>query len=204
MRVTKFRIRLYQPRDLEALYEICLKTGDSGKDATGLYKDPSLLGKLYAAPYAVLERELCFVLEDDIGVCGYILGALDSDFFYRRFVNEWLPTVLPDYEEPQAKWDELSPDEKLIKQLYEFDAEADEALKDYPSHLHIDLLPRAQQQGQGKKLMQTFLGCLKSKGSSGVHLGLGINNDNAYAFYKRMGFIELERDEGAIFMAMKL
>src|SRR5665213_4601378 len=41
-------IRPYRADDLAALYEICLKTGDSGKDATALYDDPKLIGHVYA------------------------------------------------------------------------------------------------------------------------------------------------------------
>ncbi|MCA9837783.1 MAG: GNAT family N-acetyltransferase [Trueperaceae bacterium] len=200
-----FKIRLYQERDLAALYTICLKTGDSGQDATELYKDPKLLGHLYAAPYAKLEPNLAFVLEDEQGVCGYILGALDSSLFYRRMVKEWLPGILPQYENPPGEWASLSRDEKIIRMLFQFDeAEDEDLVRDYPSHLHIDLLPRAQKQGQGKLLMMILLDALKVKGSRGVHLGLGIRNDNAFAFYKRMGFHEFKRTEGAIYMARSL
>ena len=200
-----FQIRSYQREDLNDLYTICLLTGDSGQDASHLYRTPELLGQLYAAPYAILEPELSFVLEDDIGVCGYVLGALDSDLFYRRFVNEWLPQVLPAYIEPVGVWDELTADERLMRLLFRFDAEKDKAMsRDYPSHLHIDLLPRAQKQGQGRKLMETLLAALKARGSKGVHLGLGRRNDNAYAFYLRLGFRELERNEGSIVMGMTL
>jgi hypothetical protein len=60
-----FAIRPYHPSDLPALYRICLLTGDSGADASQLYRDPELLGHFYAAPYAVLEPDLCFVLTHD-------------------------------------------------------------------------------------------------------------------------------------------
>ncbi len=200
-----FKIRPYQENDLEALYEICLKTGDSGQDASKLYKDPKLLGHLYASPYAVLEPELAFILEDAEGACGYVLGALDSSLFYSRMLKEWLPIILLQYQNPRAEWQSLSRDEKIIRMLFEFDDKVDsECLQDYPSHLHIDLLPRAQKQGQGKKMMQTLLSALKDKGSKGVHLGLGIRNGNAFSFYQQMGFHELKRDEGSITMGMSL
>jgi hypothetical protein len=60
-----FILRRYRPEDLDALYDICLKTGDTGEDATGLYRDPEVLGHLYAGPYATLEPELAFVIEDE-------------------------------------------------------------------------------------------------------------------------------------------
>jgi len=46
-----FRIRRAEPRDIDALYEICLLTADSGVDATALYSDRKLPGYVWAAPY---------------------------------------------------------------------------------------------------------------------------------------------------------
>jgi len=40
-------IRPVSQADLDALYEICLRTGDAGEDATHLYSDPRLLGEIY-------------------------------------------------------------------------------------------------------------------------------------------------------------
>ncbi|MDN3718454.1 FAD-dependent oxidoreductase [Roseibium salinum] len=54
--------------DLEALYAICLRTGDAGKDASGLYSDPRLMGHIYAAPYVALDGLICLVAEDAGGV----------------------------------------------------------------------------------------------------------------------------------------
>ena len=51
-------------------------------------------------PYLELCRDLAFVLEDSEGVCGYVLAALDSEQFYVRFKEEWLPKVLDRYPIP--------------------------------------------------------------------------------------------------------
>ena len=75
-------------------------------------------------------------------------------------------------------------------------------LNDYPSHLHIDLLPVAQKKGFGKKMMTTFLNRLKEKGSSGIHLGVGAGNANAIAFYENVGFEELRKEPGAVIMGV--
>ena len=72
--IKKIEIRPYRPSDLTSLYEICLKTGDSGKDATNIYNDPKLLGHFYSAPYAILEPELTFIITIDAKPSGYILG----------------------------------------------------------------------------------------------------------------------------------
>ncbi|HUL50995.1 MAG TPA: GNAT family N-acetyltransferase, partial [Candidatus Nitrosotalea sp.] len=76
MTTAPFNIRRCEPRDTAAAYEVCLRTGDNGNDATALYEDPNALGHLYVGPYLKLEPDLASVLEDDAGVCGYVLGAL--------------------------------------------------------------------------------------------------------------------------------
>ena len=43
---------------------------------------------------------MSFVLEDSEGVCGYVLGALDSEKFYDRFRKEWLPVLIGKYPKP--------------------------------------------------------------------------------------------------------
>ena len=77
-------IRPYHASDLSSLYRICLLTGNSGTDASELFSDPDLLGHFYAAPYAVLEPELCFILTCCEFPCGYILGTHNSEDFYHR------------------------------------------------------------------------------------------------------------------------
>jgi ribosomal protein S18 acetylase RimI-like enzyme len=190
-----FTVRPYRPEDLDALYDICLKTGDTGEDATALYDDPKLLGHLYAAPYATLEPDLTFVLEDSKGVCGYILGAFDSKTFYERLEREWFPALREQYVNPVSNPETWTRDEHLIEQFYESRPDDDALLTDYPSHLHIDLLPRAQGSSNGRALMETFLEALQAKGSPAVHLGTSPQNLRAEQFYKKMGFIELKRRE---------
>lgn len=190
-----FSIRSYHPNDLDTLYDICLKTGDTGEDATELYDDPKLLGHLYAAPYAVLEPDLTFVLENSAGVCGYILGALDSREFDERLEREWFPALREQYPQPASDPKTWTRDKRIINGFYEDRSDNDDLLTDYPSHLHIDLLPHAQGRGNGRALMETFLEALKAKGSPGVHLGTSPQNVRAERFYKKMGFHELKRHE---------
>jgi ribosomal protein S18 acetylase RimI-like enzyme len=78
----------------------------------------------------------------------------------------------------------------------------------YPSHLHIDLLPRVQGQGYGRELMGQLLERLRERGSPGVHLGMSAVNDRAYGFYRALGFSELAREgsgeSGSIYMGLRL
>ena len=90
----KHHLRPYEPRDLDRFYDICLRTGAAGQDATDLVGDPKLFGELYAAPYGVLEPEHALVLDDGTGTAvAYVLGALDSRAFAARCEAEWLPSL---------------------------------------------------------------------------------------------------------------
>ena len=64
-----FTIRRATGDDASAVCNICLKTGDAGKDATALFPHrPDLLGLRWAVPYL---EELALVLEhSEHGVCG--------------------------------------------------------------------------------------------------------------------------------------
>ncbi len=179
-----FAIRPFHPSDMPALYRICLLTGDSGGDASSMYRDGELLGHFYAAPYAVLEPDLCFILTRDGTPCGYVLGTRDSAAFEDATGARWLPVLRQRYPLPAA--DDTTPDAAVIRRIH--DGRTDPKLIDYPAHLHIDLLPEAQGHGNGRALMETFLNRLREIGVPGVHLGVSATNTRAVGFYERMGF----------------
>jgi ribosomal protein S18 acetylase RimI-like enzyme len=188
-------IRPYHPTDMTALYRICLKTGNSGKDATSLFKDPDLLGHIYAAPYAYYESELCFIATKDGTPCGYILGTKDSEKFYKRLDQEWLPPLRVRCPLPGISDNSLS---ARIARLIHQEVKLIEEVKAYPAHLHINLLPIAQGQGMGRRLMDTFLEKLISLSVPAVHLGVGKSNTGAISFYEKLGFQRLKEEEKAI------
>lgn len=204
--MTTFAIRAYHPTDLTALYRICLQTGDNGQDATHLYRDPDLLGHLYAAPYALFEPDLCFVLTRNEWPCGYILGARDSVAFGERCEREWFPPLRARYPLPRA--DDASPDGRRQRGVHAGHVVSAEALAgfvaDYPAHLHIDLLPEGQGQGWGRRLMAAFLQRLREVGVTAVHLGVGRNNSRAVGFYQRVGFHPIHEYPSAIMFGIKL
>ena len=181
-------IRPYHPSDLPQLYRICLETGDSGVDASGLYDDPDLLGHVYAAPYAVLEPDLCFVLTHNGTPVGYILGTADSAEFRRKTETEWFPTLRERY--PLDALPENTRDAAMIR-LIHAGYRPPENLDAYPAHLHIDLLPVAQGRGWGGKLIERFAEALRAKSVTGVHLGVGKSNTKAVGFYEHVGFTEV-------------
>ena len=198
-------IRPYRPADLDALYEICLRTGDAGEDASHLYDDPMLLGHLYAAPYATLEPEFAFVLEDEGGVCGYILGALDTKAFRRKMIDHWLPTLRSGVPKPDGDRERWGPADHLYHQIHFPREDHSKWLERYPSHLHIDILPRGQGQGHGRALMERLLSRLEEADSPGVHLGVDRRNERAQGFYRKLGFSRLDDESnGGVRMVRQL
>jgi ribosomal protein S18 acetylase RimI-like enzyme len=200
--MSDFSIRSYKSADTSAAYEICLKTGNSGQDATHLFSDPLVLGHIYVGPYMEFEPQSVFILEDDQGPCGYIMGVLDSQTYYQWMHSEWLPKIRVDYKKPTGNpdiWDET---EKITNLL--FHPVSQRLLPDFPSHLHIDLLSRAQGKGQGKLMMDRFIDYLRYNKIPGVHLELSSKNDRAFNFYRKYGMQELDRDNESIIMGYYL
>ena len=200
--MSDFSIRSYKSADTSAAYEICLKTGNSGQDATHLFSDPLVLGHIYVGPYMEFEPQSVFILEDDQGPCGYIMGVLDSQTYYQWMHSEWLPKIRVDYKKPTGDPDTWNETEKITNLL--FQPESQRLFPGFPAHLHIDLLSRAQGKGQGKLMMDRFIDYLRYNNIPGVHLELSSSNDRAFNFYRKYGMQELDRDNESIIMGYYL
>ena len=53
-------------------------------------------------------------------------------------------------------------------------------------------------------MIHQLLDRLRSRNSPGVHLGMSAVNDDAYGFYRALGFHELVRREDDIYLGMRL
>jgi ribosomal protein S18 acetylase RimI-like enzyme len=186
-------IRSCHPADLPALYRICLATGDAGSDATGLYRDPLIVGHVYAAPYALFCPQSCFVVEDESGVCGYVVGAANTQDFEERLEADWWPALRRLYAAPVIGQEALRFDRLVAHLIHNPFRTPERIARDHPAHLHINLLPRAQGRGIGRALLSRWLSCIRDTGAEGAHLAVGAANPKAIAFYRKLGFAELER-----------
>jgi ribosomal protein S18 acetylase RimI-like enzyme len=183
-------IRAYDPADLDAVYDICVRTADAGGDARGLYSSDRLMGDIFAVPYVTLEPEHAHVLDDGSGnAVGYVLGTADTATFARRYLDEWLPATAARYPQPPSP--PATPEESLLWLHFHPERMVVPELAAHPAHLHIDLLPQWQGKGWGRGLMDAFLGGLRAAGVPRVHLGMAVANVGARAFYDRIGFTEI-------------
>jgi ribosomal protein S18 acetylase RimI-like enzyme len=194
-------VRLARTSDLRGIYRVCLLTGDSGQDATALYRSPDLLGHVYTGPYVVGERPFALVVADEEGIAGYCLAALDTNAFAEWAESEWWPGLRAQFPLPPP--DEATPDAAITRLLHEPPRSPAGVVAAYPSHLHIDLLERARGTGLGRVLIERQLSRLREHGSTGVHLDVAPDNANAIAFYRHLGFVDLRADDGHL-MGMRL
>ncbi len=186
-------MRAVQSGDLDHLYRICLLAADAGEDATRLYSDPKLPGHIWVAPYAVFEPSLAFVAEDGEGVGGYVVAALDTPAFEQRLEQEWWPGLRARYPEPTAEMADgmSSAQRQALHNIHHPWRTHRDLFQGYPSHMHIDALPRMQGRGVGRRLVETLAAALRAQGSQGLHLFVSDRNQRAQGFYRHVGFTEL-------------
>jgi ribosomal protein S18 acetylase RimI-like enzyme len=182
-----FFLRRATADDHAALSLVCLKTGDAGNDATKREDDPDLLGLIYAIPYQVLEPELAFAVDSPDGLCGYLFGAADTKAFNRRLAAEWYPGLQRRVADPGPEIARWRGSDWARHVIHHPDFALPEALAPYPSHGHIDLLPRARGRGIGRRAITFLEERLAAAGSPGLFMQLDPRNLDALAFYQAIG-----------------
>jgi ribosomal protein S18 acetylase RimI-like enzyme len=186
--------------DMAGAYRTCLLAGDAGQDATGLYRDPDLLGHVYVGPYLARGVDTQLVLVDEEGAAGYLLSAFDTPAFEAWAEAVWYPPL-------RARLPRLgdgSRDDQMIGLIHEPEVTPPEISAVYPAHLHIDLQQRARGKGFGRQLVERLLADLREHGVPGVHLGVDETNAAGIAFYEHLGFVEVAREPGGILMGRRL
>ncbi|MDE0546063.1 GNAT family N-acetyltransferase [Microbacterium sp. C7(2022)] len=195
-------IRPFLPGDEPALADICLKTADAGADATGVFDDDDLWAEVFVLPYVARHPDLAFVVEGEDGrVVGYVVATPDTREFEEWFANVWWPRHAGRWPRPDV---ERTRQDGTLIYAYGRRADAEPYGRDYPAHLHIDLLPELQGQGWGRRLIDTLVGALRERGVSGLHLVASSDNTGALAFYSRLGFVPLPSHDGVQAFGMPL
>ncbi len=183
------KLRLYKERDLDSLYAISLATGASGGDASALHEDGRIVGQIYSAPYAKFCPETCFVATDNEGVAGYIVGTVDTRAFEEKLRRVWWPGLRTIYpapnDTPAAEW---TPDQRRCHMIHFPKETPEDVVTHYPSHVHMNLLPRAQGQGIGPALLELWITVARNHGATAVHVGSNSRNARAYGFWQSRGF----------------
>lgn len=173
-------IRKYEKKDYEDVRYCCLHS-EENKNSDRMNE---FILETYCNYYIENEPENCFVADNGEGkAVGYIICTENYDRFKKTFYKKYLPRTL-----------------KLgINFFFDsmFSALPQRRLKkQYPAHLHIDILPEYQRMGLGSKLVDALCDHLKKSGVKGVMLTAGTKNEKGNAFYKKYGFTQLEKNNG--------
>ena len=201
--MTAVVVRPFAPPDTESLYDVCLRTGDAGADATALLQDPRLLGEVFVGPYLALSPQLALVADDGERAAGYALAVLDTADFDRRCEQLWWPALRTRY--PLAAPGASPADAELVAIIHDPALGRHPPLAGYPSHLHIDLLEHVRGSGVGRRMLEQLFGLLAGAGSPGVHLGVDVRNVRAQQFYRRLGFVDvITTDDGVLYQGLEL
>ncbi|MBE1533587.1 GNAT family N-acetyltransferase [Actinomadura algeriensis] len=197
--------RADDPAEIDRVYDICLRTGAAGKDATDLFDDPRLLGDVFAGPYLAHSPDLAWVLAPEGSSSlpvGYFLAVADTASFERELEDAWWPRVRARTAQRTVR---SSPFEGWLHSYVDSPPRTSADLTSrYPAHFHVDLLPEAQGGGHGRRLLSTALNALRERGVPGVHLGVSAANTNALAFYAHLGFELLDDGPDTKFLTMRL
>ncbi len=190
-------LRRYQSGDLAALYRISLATGLHGGDASQIYDDPQLMGHIYSAPYAVLEPDLAFVAETDGAVAGFVLGTLDTRAWLARLEAEWWPALRPRYRDPSETPEaERTLDQRRCHQIHHPPSPPRAVVDRFPAHLHLNLLPQLQRRGIGTRMAGLWCDRAAKLGATAAHVGVNRENQAAVAFWRRIGFDDIDGGNG--------
>ncbi len=182
-------IRQAEKNDITGIEYVCRMTaGPESRRREDIGRKMSLT---YSTYYARCEQETCFVLDDDGKVAGYILCAPDFKRYIKGFHKNEIPQI----------W---KIDKRHCIFAYMMPLGYLPFIKQYPAHLHIDLLDEYQGKGYGTKMIQALIDRLIEKGISGVMLIVDKDNHGAQRFYERAGFKKAVSLFGGVVMTKKL
>ncbi|XP_070785948.1 protein O-GlcNAcase [Enoplosus armatus] len=190
-----YDIRPYHSKDKVELYrmvrQLHLRT-QGGQESSSAH--PDVIGDRCLGPCLALCPEYSFILEDELGVCGCVLGILDVRSFAKRCQASWLPAMRDKYP---PKGGNTHPNTQDLIQLMEEDQGEypDSLLYHFPSQLRLDALPELVDISVSRTLLTALLTALKANGSQGVFCEVQPTDRQRLEFLTKLGFLEILRGE---------
>ncbi|XP_034424599.1 protein O-GlcNAcase isoform X1 [Hippoglossus hippoglossus] len=190
-----YNVRPYHTKDKVELYrmvrQLHLRT-QGGQESSCAH--PDIIGDRCLGPCLALCPEYSFILEDELGVCGCVLGIQDVRFFAKRCQASWLPAMRDKYP---PKGGNIHPQVNELIQLMEEDQGEypDSLLYHFPSQLRLDALPELVDVSVSRTLLTALLTALKANGSQGVFCEVQPTDRQRLEFLTKLGFLEILRGE---------
>lgn len=182
-------IRTFTETDRAELRELTGRVGE-GSPTASLWGHEESEAAVYLDPYMDLEPDSLFVAVVDGAMVGYLTGCLDSATLPTE--SERIEKAIRKYRlifRPRfAGFVARSMVDMAWAAVRRRPAVGDFTDARWPSHLHINVEPRARGTGAADGLMNRWLDRLRETGSPGCHLQTLCENTRAVRFFERMGF----------------
>ncbi|KAM8899126.1 protein O-GlcNAcase [Spinachia spinachia] len=190
-----YNIRPYHSKDKLEMYRMVRQLhlrNQGGQESSVAH--PDIVGDRCFGPCLALCPEYCFILEDELGVCGCVLGILDVRSFAKRCQANWMPAMRDKY--PHKGGNTHHNTQELIKLMEEDQGEyPDSLLYHFPSQLRLDALPELVDVSVSRTLLTALLTALKANGSPGVFCEVQPTDRQRLEFLTKLGFLEILRGE---------
>jgi ribosomal protein S18 acetylase RimI-like enzyme len=192
-------IRPYQATDRAGVRRVCYETGFMGEPVDWLWRDRESFSDMFSGYWTDREPGSASVADLDGEIVGYLLGCADSRKVWNagkllahhafrrgcivrpgtagvfwRMTTDGISDAIHHRLPPPTYYDER-----------------------WPAHLHIDLMPVCRGRHIGTKLVTGWLDTLRAQGVAGCHLQTMSENENAIAFFQKIGFEKRGEPEGA-------
>ncbi|KAG8202078.1 hypothetical protein JTE90_010441 [Oedothorax gibbosus] len=203
-----YTIRPYLPPDERQVYDICRRTCDDGMDGSDVFPEyPDLIGDKLVGHFLCLSPEYCFVVEDETGICGYALAALNACQLRTKCELCWIPELQKKYPAPKKENGEmLTPAEEVIAGFYnrQKPGPPETVYVNHPSVLRMNILSTVTDSSIQKRMLTCIFSTLKANGSHGVFVEVTVGDKNIVESYSKLGFVELAhsglQNDDAFFM----
>jgi GNAT superfamily N-acetyltransferase len=170
---TDATVRKYEPRDRQAVREICRLTGLKGDPSWRFFEDGEILTAIYADYYLDHEADMCFVAEKEGKVVGYQLFCRDTKRKNRIMMTRVYPRLAlrMAWKILTAQYRERHTYETLWWILARSWRERfRKPLDDFPLHGHINIHPDHRAGGIGRLLNEASRKYNMEQNLPGTHI----------------------------------
>lgn len=189
-----YNVRPYHSKDKVELYRMVRQLHLRAQAGLESSAHPDLIGDRCLGACLALSPEYSFVLEDELGVVGSVLGVLDVRSFTKRCQACWIPAMRDKY--PPRAGGAHGNSQDLVQQMQEDQGEyPDSLLYHFPSQLRLDALPELVDVSVSRTLLTALLTALKANGSQGVFCEVQPTDRQRLEFLTKLGFLEILRGE---------
>ena len=178
----QFVLRPYEPRDREAVRQICCDTADGGEPMSDWFPDREIFADLLMRYYTDWEPHSAWVATADGRVVGYLMACQNTRRF-RRLMALWIvPVTLLKALASGTLWHP-----KVWALLW-----ANRHIRwwrnriplaGYAAHLHINLRRNYRGLHIGQNLLDQWLCQAREEGICGVHAGVNASNSGGCRFF---------------------